>query len=189
MIDNRGRGQRAGITRQDVLSATRVVYAREGLVGVSMRAVSGQLNVHPNALYSYVNKKEDLITDLLDDTLESATVTPLYDDDPLESIYGIFKATYDSLCKHTDLLPAFLAYRGVNGKNAKELEIRSLDLFGQAGFDTDFSKNVLQTLIAYTVGTAAFDATGEESDHITTVNQGLKWILQGAKQQTDYHSK
>lgn len=150
-----------------------------------MRAVALRLDVHPNALYSYVSTKDDLVISLLDDVLEQATKPPAQSRDPIEAVFDIFMATYDSLCQHSDLIPAFLAYRGVDGPNATELAKQCLELFHAADFDSVFAEKVLQSLITYTIGTAAFDVTGSEKYENSTVADGLRLLLLGAKNQTD----
>jgi AcrR family transcriptional regulator len=62
----RAPGQRAGLTREAVISAARAVADREGLERLSMRALASELGVMPNALYSHVNDKTALLDGLLD---------------------------------------------------------------------------------------------------------------------------
>ncbi len=63
----RGPGQRAGLSQPAVLAAARELLATAGVDGLTMRALARRLDVAPNALYSHVRSKTDLLDALLDD--------------------------------------------------------------------------------------------------------------------------
>ncbi|HET6750898.1 MAG TPA: helix-turn-helix domain-containing protein, partial [Actinomycetes bacterium] len=65
----RGAGQRAGLSREAVLTAARRIADDEGVDRLTMRRLAGELGVMPNALYTYVPDKEALLDALLDDLL------------------------------------------------------------------------------------------------------------------------
>lgn len=51
------------------MAAARTVYDRGGLTGLTMRAVSRELAVAPNALYSHVRSKDELVDAVIDGVL------------------------------------------------------------------------------------------------------------------------
>jgi AcrR family transcriptional regulator len=62
----RGRGSRAGLSREQVLSAA-VGYAdREGIASLSMRRLGEELGVEAMSLYTYVTGKDDLLDGMVD---------------------------------------------------------------------------------------------------------------------------
>src|SRR3990170_5794860 len=62
----RGRGARAGLSREQVLSAA-VLYAdREGLGSLSMQRLGEELGVEAMSLYTYVSGKGDLLDGMVD---------------------------------------------------------------------------------------------------------------------------
>ena len=65
----RGPGQRAGLTRAAVLDTAHALLAEDGLDALTMRALARRLGVAPNALYSHVPGKTELVDALLDDRL------------------------------------------------------------------------------------------------------------------------
>ena len=65
----RGAGQRAGLSRETVLTAARRIADDEGVDRLTMRRLAGELGVMPNALYTYIPDKEALLDALLDDLL------------------------------------------------------------------------------------------------------------------------
>ena len=62
----RGPGQRAGLTRAAVLDTAHALLAEEGLDALTMRALARRLGVAPNALYSHVPGKTELVDALLE---------------------------------------------------------------------------------------------------------------------------
>jgi AcrR family transcriptional regulator len=70
----RAPGERAGIEVEAVLAAALAVYARDGLTGLTMRGVAKELEVSPNALYSHVKSKEDLVDAVIDALLRDIEI-------------------------------------------------------------------------------------------------------------------
>ena len=66
---HRGAGQRAGLSREQVLAAARRIADAEGVDRLTMRRLAAELGVLPNALYTYVPDKEALLDALIDDLL------------------------------------------------------------------------------------------------------------------------
>jgi AcrR family transcriptional regulator len=64
-----GPGHRAGLHRAAVLDAAHTLVAEDGLDALTMRALARRLDVAPNALYSHVPGKTELVDALLDDRL------------------------------------------------------------------------------------------------------------------------
>ncbi len=67
MTSTRGPGQRAGLSRDRVLDVATDLLAESGTV--TMRAVAQRLGVAPNALYSHVADKTELVDGVLDRVL------------------------------------------------------------------------------------------------------------------------
>jgi TetR/AcrR family transcriptional regulator, tetracycline repressor protein len=181
-------GQRAGLTREAVLAAARQVLTEFGLDGLSMRAVAQRLNVAPNALYSHVTNKQTLVDLLLDGVL--ADVDPdVATDEPRAALHALMTITYDTLLRHADLLPTYLARQGARGPNAQRLgDIvhARLRTAGVRGARADQAQHVL---IIHTIGFAAFashpnvDSDGEPGRSVTAMRRdyttSLTWLLIG----------
>ena len=75
-----------------MLAAARSALAEDGVEAVSMRQLARRLGVAPNALYSHVASREELIDALLDDTLNEVRApdpwlpwsAPVVGGDPVE---------------------------------------------------------------------------------------------------------
>ena len=69
-LDRQGRRHKRWDSRRaTVCEAAQRVYARDGLGGLSVRAVAAAAGYSPGALYSYVTGKSDLLGEVLSDSL------------------------------------------------------------------------------------------------------------------------
>lgn len=173
----RGPGQRAGLTRDAVLAAARALVAETGAGGLTMRALARRLDVAPNALYSHVADKTDLLDQLLDDLL--GAVERPSGGDPAAGVARLMTSTYETLVGHPHLVPLYLARQGARGPNAVRLGEVLDGLLAAAGVpDVPEARRVL---IIHAIGFAAFDAgdvlpAGATAGSFT---QSLRWLLDG----------
>ncbi len=182
----RGPGQRAGLTRPAVLDAARDLLASEGLGGLTMRALARRLGVAPNAVYSYVPTKTDLVDALLDDLLATVEAPPPDVADPVEGIATIMRSSYEVLLTRPDLVPVALARQGSRGPNAVALGVRMDALLARAGVPADAVPSARRSLIVHAIGSAAFAAGAADGDNpvpaATTradFDRSLAWLLRG----------
>ena len=163
----RSPGQRAGLSRAAVLGAAREIVATDGAGALSMRALARRLDVAPNALYSHVADKTDLLDQLLDDLL--ATVET-------DGIETMMTSSYRTLTEHPELLPLYLERQGARGPNAVRLGETLDRLLAEAGVvDVPDARRVL---IVHAIGFAAFaGGTDERTD--ASFTRSLHWLLAG----------
>lgn len=167
-------GQRAGLTRAAVLAAAGELIRSGG--ELSMRTLARRLDVAPNALYSHVRDKTDLLDQLLDDTL-SAVAAPA-DGPPRAGVETMMTSTYDTLTAHPELVPHFLRRQGARGPHAIALgEVLDGQLARLGVRDVPEARRVL---IVHAIGFAAFAAS---SDTPAGTRPGfttsLGWLLDG----------
>jgi TetR/AcrR family transcriptional regulator, tetracycline repressor protein len=185
MPRTRGPGQRAGLDRATVIDAARAVLTDAGYAGLTMRGLAGRLGVAPNALYSHVGGKTELVDLVLDDVLGEVTVPDEVSvhRDPLAAVRSIMTASFDVLLAHTDLMPHFLARQGARGEHAVRLGEVTLDALVRAGVESGDADETLRVLIVTTVGFAAFaPADGPlPADEIrASYLRALDWLLASA---------
>ena len=152
---SRSPGERAGLTRDQVLDAALAVVRREGLAGLSMRRVAGELGVAPNALYSHVPAKDGLLDGVIDRVLGEIAI-------PARGgwrtrIEALMRDSRRVLLEHPDLIPHVLA-RQTTGPNALRLGEAVLDQLHRGGVTGDRAVRALQVLLIHTIGAAAFEA-------------------------------
>ncbi|MBB3039036.1 TetR/AcrR family transcriptional regulator [Hoyosella altamirensis] len=187
MTAPRGPGKRAGITLRDILDAAHGLLKAKGHEGLSMRAIARVLGVAPNALYSHTPSKQALIDELLDDVL--AAVPSPTEEDATQALSTMMTSTYDTLLRHGELVPLFLARQGARGRNAWRLGDQMLLLLERAGVDAEAAREAQRVLIVYTIGFAAIAAQSTVEVGATARLQprdlrqnfmtGLEWLLRG----------
>jgi TetR/AcrR family transcriptional regulator, tetracycline repressor protein len=179
-------GQRAGLTREAVLAAARAAHAEDGVEALSMRRLARRLNVAPNALYSHVADRDDLIDALLDDTLHEVRAPDPERRDWRGGIETMMRRTYEVLVAHPDLVPLYVARRGARGPRAVALGEQMLALLVRGGIEGDAARQAMRALIIHTIGFAAFGAQEPLRESTLTpaaVEQhyvkSLGWLLDG----------
>ena len=147
-------GQRAGITRDNVVAAARAILHEEGLAAVSMRHVAARLDVAPNALYSHVADKNALIALLIDamlDGIEAPTSGPWRD-----RVTKILADTRTAMLAHGDLVPLCLSRQTI-GPNALRLGEAILAALHVGGIEGEAAVRALQLMLVHTIGASAFE--------------------------------
>jgi len=153
-----------------VLAGARELIAADGAGALSMRALARRLDVAPNALYSHVADKADLLDQLLDDLLAEVEVPG---DSTPESI---MTSTYRTLVAHPELIPLFQQRQGARGPNAVRLGEVLDALLAEAGVaDVPEARRVL---IVHAIGFAAF-AGGADDRTAASFTRSLHWLLTG----------
>jgi len=184
MSSPRSRGQRAGLARSTVLAEARDLLGERGLDGLTMRALSGRLGVQPNALYSHVASKTELIDVLLDDVLDEVRPPKTNVADPIAGLHALMSATYRVLLRHSDLVPLYLQRQGANGRHAQALGEIVLALLARVGVTGRRAIEARRVLIVFTIGFAAFSPADNNSDvpvaeTAGNFRHGLSWLLAG----------
>ena len=176
----RGPGERAGLTRAAVLEAARGLLVEVGLSGLTMRALARRLGVAPNALYSHVPGKDELVDDLLDVHLGAVEDPSPEAADPLAAVEALMTSTYDVLVGAPDLVPLYLARRGARGANAQRLGVTMDALLERAGVPAAVVPGARMNLIVHAIGSASFATVGgDAAESRAAFTAGLGWLLAG----------
>jgi TetR/AcrR family tetracycline transcriptional repressor len=161
---HRGAGQRAGLSREQVLAAARRIADAEGVDRLTMRRLAAELGVMPNALYTYVSDKEALLDALLDDLLADVDPgDPAAEEDWRDGLVRVMDASRRLLLAHPQLAPVFLA-RPALGPNAARLGEITLALLRRGGVEGERAVEALRVLLVYSLGFAAFQAPRLQTD-------------------------
>lgn len=181
-------GHRAGLTRAAVLASARDMLAESGLDGLTMRALARRLDVAPNALYSHVADKTDLLDEVLDDLL-AAVPDPAPDvGDPSAQMVALLSSSYEVLTQHPQLVPLYLTRGGAQGPHALRLG-RAMDtLLSRSGVHPPAVADARRVLIIHTIGSAAFTVSSpseagsprlSRDDARRLFDRSLRWLLAG----------
>lgn len=172
-----------------MLAAAHQLLVEDGVEALTMRALAERLDVSPNALYSHVASKTELVDTLLDDVLAAVNSPGVETEDPRAGLHVIMASTYGVLLDHPDLVRLYVARQGARGPNARRLGEVMLGLLARLGVTGSQALEARRVLIVYTVGFAAFaigplfddrgarqlsaEELGENFD------KGLGWLLSG----------
>ena len=168
---HRGAGQRAGLSREQVLAAARRIADAEGVDRLTMRRLAAELGVMPNALYTYVPDKEALLDALLDDLLADVDPgDPGAEEDWRDGLVRVMDASRRLLLAHPQLAPVFLA-RPALGPNAARLGEITLALLRRGGVEGERAVEALRVLLIYSLGFAAFQAPRLQTDSAARTEQ------------------
>jgi TetR/AcrR family transcriptional regulator, tetracycline repressor protein len=152
---SRGPGERAGLSREAVVVAARRVAERDGVERFSLRAVARELEVAPNAIYTHVPGKVELLDAVLDDVLgEIADPTAA---DWRDALVELMTTTRRVVVAHAGLVGLFLS-RPTSGEHGRRLGEVSLALLANGGVEGERAVEALRALLAYTLGFAALEA-------------------------------
>jgi TetR/AcrR family transcriptional regulator, tetracycline repressor protein len=151
----RSPGQRAGLTRAAVLTAARRIADRDGLEKLSMRALASELGVRPNAIYSHVAGKGELLDALLDSLLGEIQAPET--EDWREALVAIMDDSRRLLVEHSSLIPEFLS-RPTRGPNALRLGELCIELLARGGVEGELAARAFRSLLVHALGFAAYQA-------------------------------
>jgi TetR/AcrR family transcriptional regulator, tetracycline repressor protein len=184
----RGTGQRAGLSRRQVLDAAHALAVEQGLESLTMRALAARLGVVPNAVYKWIPNKGALLDALVDDTVTA--VSEPSGVAPLEAVRGLLLSLFDAVTSRPAVAALALDRRAVPGPAAEANRERIRDLLVACGLDDTRAAVLTRVLLVQTIGFAAFVAQTEGGvlllgdSHLGTPRetfvQGIDWTLAGA---------
>ena len=151
--------KRGPLTPKDFVDAAIAFADRQGLAGLSMRALGAELNVDATALYRHFPSKESLLMAMVDQMLGEA-VDNCRDltGTPREKILAMARAVREAFARHPDVGVALVNGEGalVNGFKIVAQLLEYLREIGLKGEDLVVH---YQALEQYVLGACVFDYT------------------------------
>lgn len=167
------------------MDSARELLAEHGLEALTMRALADRLGVAPNALYSHVASKDDLLDEVLDHVLAAVEVGPV-GRSPADVLSSIMRSSYAVLLQHSTIIPLYFARQGAHGPNAQQLGAVMDEQLRRLGLRTDDVVAARRALIVHVIGSAAFDVAAERAAagsrgqrHESPFEKSLQWLLAG----------
>lgn len=142
-------GERAGLSRDQILDAAFALVDARGLAGLSMRALAAELGVEAMSLYHYVPNKDALI----DGLVERLFVPPADAGDWSALLRGYAHDLRAALLRHPALLPV-VTRPAVTGPTLDAVE-RALGVLTGAGFPLDRALHALNAVTVFVIGHAS----------------------------------
>ena len=185
----RQRGERAGITRDQVLDAAIHLVDQVGLTGLTMRALGRELGVEAMTLYHYVPNKEALV----DGIVERVFVEAARRDGGPRDNWGTELRRYanklrQGLLAHPGILPA--AMRPASTPAALEAVEVALRYLTDAGFRLGMALDMINSLTLFVIGHTVAEVGIDAGDGAgsaawmreTLTEERLPLIMQAARE-------
>ncbi|PWI42743.1 TetR/AcrR family transcriptional regulator [Streptomyces sp. ICBB 8177] len=151
----RGRGERAGLTRQSVLDAALELADRKGLRALSMRALGAELGVEAMTLYHYVPHKDALLDGIVERAVDEIAL-PAADDgaDWRDAMRAYAESLRNTLLRHPGVLPLVATRPAATPGTLRAVE-RGLTVLRAAGLPLGRAVDTLNTLSLFVIAHTA----------------------------------
>lgn len=167
----RGRGHRAGVTRDMVLDAAMALADRDGLAALTMRRLAAELGVEAMTLYHHVPGKDALLDGLVERLLVGASEPLRGDATWQDALRDAARSWRAALRAHPNLVPLVLTRPAVTVRNHEMLE-SALGLLRRAGFPPARGLDIVYAVAGFVVGQAATEMSGPGAPTQTEVLAG-----------------
>ncbi|MER5636622.1 TetR/AcrR family transcriptional regulator C-terminal domain-containing protein [Kitasatospora sp. NPDC002227] len=153
----RGRGERAGLSRQQILDAALGLVDRDGLKGLTMRSLGEELGVEAMTLYHYVPNKDALLDGLVEQVFTAATPAMDGAADWRAALHAYATALREGLLRHSAVLPLATSRPAVTPATLDDIEAL-LRLLVAGGFSLGRALHALNSLAVFVIGHATAEA-------------------------------
>ncbi|MGW0881195.1 TetR/AcrR family transcriptional regulator C-terminal domain-containing protein [Streptomyces sp. NPDC002671] len=153
----RGRGERAGLSRQQILDAALDLVDRKGLKALTMRSLGQQLDVEAMTLYHYVPNKDALLDGLVEQVFRAAAPAMDGAADWQEALREYAKALREGLLRHPAILPLAASRPAVTQATLDDIEA-CLRMLTDNGFPLGRALHALNALSVFAIGHAVMEA-------------------------------
>jgi TetR/AcrR family tetracycline transcriptional repressor len=126
-------GGRRSLSRKQVIDAALAVLEEQGADALSLRRVAERLGVAPNALYTHVHGKEDLIDGLVDQVNAELDLDPGPSDEWMQQMVTLSQSIRTHLLAHPAVVPFALRQSGL-GPHELRLGEAIFNVLRPAGF-------------------------------------------------------
>jgi TetR/AcrR family tetracycline transcriptional repressor len=151
------RSQQRGLLSRDlIIQKAFVLLDEQGPSALSMRRLADQLGVAPNALYTHVRGKADLIDGLIDQVYAGIDLDPDPTGDWQEQLAAISQAVRAQFLAHPAVVPYALQQPGL-GPNSLRLGEAIYGVLRPAGFSDEATVGIVYALLTYILGFVALE--------------------------------
>jgi AcrR family transcriptional regulator len=152
---------RRPLSREIVLRAALALADRDGLAGITARALGERLSVTPMAIYRHVESIAAIEDALLDVVIDDAALEVGRSRSLKEDLADLFLSIHGALSAHPALLP-LLGSRGSYGASALTTLDRALARMRSSGLSRERAVSVFHVLIAYVIGAVSLAAAARD---------------------------
>src|SRR5215216_4872060 len=161
---------RGSLTRDEIINEAGALLDEHGPGALSMRRLADRLGVAPNALYTYVRGKADLIDGLVDQVYAGLDLEPDPAGDWTEQLATLSQGIRGHLLAHPAVVPFALQQPGL-GPHSLRLGEAIYNVLRPAGFSDQAVVGIVYALLTYILGFVALEVpragtTQQSSDEV-----------------------
>jgi TetR/AcrR family transcriptional regulator, tetracycline repressor protein len=148
--------RRGSLTRDLIVRKAFALLDEQGPSALSMRRLADHLGVAPNALYTHVRGKADLIDGLIDQVYAGINLDPDPTRDWPEQLAAISQAVRAQFLAHPAVVPYAIQQPGL-GPNSLRLGEAIYGVLRPAGFSDQATVGIVYALLTYILGFVALE--------------------------------
>jgi TetR/AcrR family tetracycline transcriptional repressor len=168
MADNTTRTRpRGSLTREEIIKEALALLEEQGPGALSMRRLADRLGVAPNALYTHVRGKADLIDGLIDQVYAGLDLHPDPSGDWTQQLATLSQDVRAHLLAHPAVVPFALQQPGL-GPHGLRLGEAIYDILRPAGFSDQAVVGTVYALLTYILGFVALEVPRAGTDPQTS---------------------
>jgi TetR/AcrR family tetracycline transcriptional repressor len=161
------RRPRGSLSREEIIQEALALLEEHGPGALSMRRLADRLGVAPNALYTHVRGKADLIDGLVDQVYAGLDLDPDLNGDWTQRLATLSKSIRAHLLAHPAVVPFALHQRGL-GPHGLRLGEAIYGVLRPAGFSDRAVVGTVYALLTYILGFVALEVPRAGTDAQTS---------------------
>jgi TetR/AcrR family transcriptional regulator, tetracycline repressor protein len=158
---------RGSLTREQIIKEALALLEEHGPGALSMRRLADRLGVAPNALYTHVRGKADLIDGLIDQVYAGLTLSPDASSDWAQQLTTLSQEIRTYLLAHPAVVPYALQQPGL-GPHSLRLGEAIYNVLRPAGFSDQAVVGTVYALVTYILGFVALEIPRAGTDPQTS---------------------
>ena len=158
---------RGSLSREEIIQEALSLLEEHGSDALSMRRLADRLGVAPNALYTYVRGKADLIDGLIDQVYAGLDLDPDPSGDWAQQLATLSQAIRAHLLAHPAVVPFALQQPGL-GPHGLRLGEAIYGVLRPAGFADQAVVGAVYALLTYILGFVALEIPRAGTDAQTS---------------------
>jgi AcrR family transcriptional regulator len=147
---------RGSLSREEIIQSALALLEEQGADALSMRRLADRLGVAPNALYTHVRGKADLIDGLIDEVYAGLDLDPALSGDWTEQLATLSQAIREHLLAHPAVVPFALQQPGL-GPHGLRLGEAIYNVLRPARFSDQAVVATVYALLTYILGFVALE--------------------------------
>jgi TetR/AcrR family transcriptional regulator, tetracycline repressor protein len=158
---------RGSLTREEIITEALALLEEQGPGALSMRRLADRLGVTPNALYTHVRGKADLIEGLIDQVYADLNLNPDPAGDWTQQLTTLSQQIREHLLAHPAVVPYALQQPGL-GPHSLRLGEAIYNVLRPAGFSDQAVVGTVYALVTYILGFVALEIPRAGTDPQTS---------------------